>query len=44
MENFLDTPYEEYTEEKIAYIENGESENQNSRYKCSLRQRWYRVP
>lgn len=42
--DFPDIPYEEYSDMQREYIETGEREQQNTGYKCRIRQRWYRVP
>ncbi len=42
--NFPDIPFEEYPEGYKRYIELGEKEGINNGYKCSIRDRWYRVP
>lgn len=42
--DFPDIPYEEYDEGHRKYIEYGEESNQNTGYKCRIRERWYRVP
>lgn len=41
---FPDTPFDEYPDEHKLYIKQGEDEKVNEGYKCSLRDRWYRVP
>ncbi|MCC0782701.1 class I SAM-dependent methyltransferase [Clostridioides sp. ES-S-0108-01] len=42
--DFPDIPYEQYSYRQREYIEKGEREEQNTGYKCRIRQRWYRVP
>ncbi len=42
--DFPDTPYEHYPNLHRYYIELGEQEGANKGYKCSIRDRWYRVP
>lgn len=42
--DFLDIPLEEYSEGQKEYIRLGEQTEQNRGYKCSIRERWYRVP
>lgn len=42
--DFPDTPYNEYPKAHQEYIEYGEANNQNTGYKCRIRDRWYRVP
>lgn len=41
---FPDIPYEEYTDGYKAYIQYGEKNEENTGYKCSIRDRWYIVP
>ncbi|KEP28205.1 N-6 DNA methylase [Bacillus zhangzhouensis] len=42
--DFPNIPYEEYLEGHKAYIRRGEEEEAHTGYKCSIRERWYRVP
>lgn len=42
--DFPDIPYDEYPERHQAYIREGEQKGVHKGYKCSIRQRWYRVP
>lgn len=42
--DFPDIPYERYPEKHKEYIKYGEETNQNTGYKCRIRDRWYRVP
>lgn len=42
--DFPEIPYEEYDEGHRRYIEYGENSEQNTGYKCRIRDRWYRVP
>lgn len=42
--DFPEKPYEEYLDGHKKYIEYGEINDQNKGYKCSIRDRWYRVP
>ena len=42
--DFPDVPYNEYPEMHKQYIKYGEESGQNTGYKCSIRERWYRVP
>ncbi|MBU3209648.1 class I SAM-dependent methyltransferase [Clostridium algidicarnis] len=42
--DFPDIPYETYPLKHKEYIEYGEETNQNTGYKCRIRERWYRVP
>ena len=41
---FPETPYEEYPDQHKEYIELGEKNGENKGYKCSIRERWYRIP
>ncbi|MPL69292.1 Modification methylase Eco57IB [bioreactor metagenome] len=42
--NFPDIPFEEYPKGSKDYILYGEQTEVNKGYKCSIRNRWYRVP
>lgn len=42
--DFPETPYDEYPEKHKEYIELGEEKEENKGYKCSIRDRWYRIP
>lgn len=42
--DFPELPYEDYPKEHKKYIQIGESNKENIGYKCSIRDRWYRVP
>lgn len=42
--DFPETPYEEYPDQHKEYIELGEKNGENKGYKCSIRERWYRIP
>lgn len=42
--DFPDSPYSTYPKKHKEYIEYGEYTNQNSGYKCRIRERWYRIP
>jgi len=42
--DFPDIPYGHYPSLHKSYIELGEQEGVNKGYKCSIRDRWYRVP
>ena len=42
--DFPETPYNEYPDKHKEYIELGEEKEENKGYKCSIRDRWYRIP
>lgn len=42
--DFPDIPYELYPNLHKKYIELGEKNEENTGYKCSIRDRWYRIP
>jgi adenine-specific DNA-methyltransferase len=42
--DFPDTPYESYPEKHKEYIQNGIESGINKGFKCSIRDRWYRIP
>lgn len=42
--DFPETPYDKYPEKHREYIELGEEKKENKGYKCSIRDRWYRIP
>lgn len=42
--DFPETPYDEYPDKHKEYIELGEEKEENKGYKCSIRDRWYRIP
>lgn len=42
--DFPDIPLSEYSEGQREYIRIGEETEQNRGYKCSIRERWYRIP
>lgn len=42
--NFPNIPIEEYKEGHVRYIKYGEENEENTGYKCSIRDRWYIVP
>ncbi len=42
--DFPENPYEEYPDGYKEYIKMGEESGQNIGFKCSVRDRWYRVP
>lgn len=42
--DFPDIPYEQYSDGQKEYICYGEETEQNKGYKCSIRNRWYRIP
>lgn len=42
--DFPETPYEEYPDKHKEYIKLGEKNGENKGYKCSIRERWYRIP
>lgn len=42
--DFPETPYDEYPDRHKEYIELGEEKEENKGYKCSIRDRWYRIP
>lgn len=42
--DFPDTDYENYPEKYKEYIKYGEDNGENTGYKCSIRERWYRIP
>lgn len=42
--DFPEKPLEEYSEGQRRYIKMGEENGENKGYKCSIRDRWYRVP
>lgn len=42
--DFPNIPYENYPDGYKRYIQDGEMEEQNVGYKCSIRDRWYMVP
>ncbi|MBE5848172.1 MAG: class I SAM-dependent methyltransferase [Lachnospiraceae bacterium] len=42
--DFPETPYDEYPDKHKEYIELGEEQEENKGYKCSIRDRWYRIP
>lgn len=42
--SFPEIPYEEYPDKHKEYILLGEKNNENTGYKCSIRDRWYVVP
>jgi adenine-specific DNA-methyltransferase len=41
---FPDIPYDKYPEEHKQYIDMGEKKGVHKGYKCSIRDKWYRVP
>ena len=42
--DFPEIPYDKYPEKHREYIELGEEKKENKGYKCSIRDRWYRIP
>lgn len=42
--DFPEIPYDKYPEKHREYIELGEEKKENTGYKCSIRDRWYRIP
>ena len=42
--DFPEKPYNEYPDKHKEYIELGEEKEENKGYKCSIRDRWYRIP
>lgn len=42
--DFPDCDIKEYPEKHKEYIENGEKNGEHKGYKCSIRDRWYRIP
>lgn len=42
--DFPNVEYEHYPEKHKEYIEQGEKNGDNKGYKCSIRDRWYRIP
>lgn len=42
--DFPDRPYEEYPQRHKDYIKMGEEKEEDTGYKCSIRERWYRIP
>lgn len=42
--DFPETEYEKYPEKHKEYIRIGEENDENKGYKCSIRDRWYRIP
>lgn len=42
--DFPETPYDKYPKKHREYIELGEEKKENKGYKCSIRDRWYRIP
>lgn len=42
--DFPDVEYKDYPKKHKEYIREGEKNGQNKGYKCSIRERWYRIP
>lgn len=42
--DFPDIPYKEYPRKYKKYIREGEKQGEHKGYKCSIRERWYRIP
>lgn len=42
--DFPDSEYESYPQKHKEYIQEGEENGENKGYKCSARERWYRIP
>lgn len=42
--NFKNIPYKEYLQGHRNYISEGENQEENKGYKCSIRDRWYIIP
>lgn len=42
--DFPDIPFKDYPREHKKYIRAGEESGENKGYKCSIRERWYRIP
>lgn len=42
--DFPDINFDEYTEGQKNYIKLGETNGENTGYKCKIRERWYRIP
>ncbi len=42
--NFKNIPYEDYLQGQRNYISEGEANEENRGYKCSIRDRWYIIP
>jgi adenine-specific DNA-methyltransferase len=42
--DFPEKDYEDYPEKHKEYIKKGEANKENEGYKCSIRERWYRIP
>lgn len=42
--DFPDIEYDHYPKEHKEYIKQGEKNGENKGYKCSIRDRWYRIP
>lgn len=42
--DFPEIEYEKYPEKHKEYIRMGEKNDENKGYKCSIRERWYRIP
>lgn len=42
--DFPDTDYDDYSKKQREYIQMGEQNGENTGYKCSIRDKWYRIP
>lgn len=42
--DFPEIAYDKYPDKHKEYIRHGEKNNENKGYKCSIRDRWYRIP
>lgn len=42
--DFPDIPYKDYPKKYKKYIRQGEKAGEHTGYKCSIRERWYRIP
>lgn len=42
--DFPDIPYKDYPGKHKKYIRQGEEQGEHKGYKCSIRERWYRIP
>ena len=42
--DFPDVEFQDYPQKHKKYIEEGENRGENKGYKCSIRDRWYRIP